>query len=106
MNTQLSLLEAEIPATPLLTENREHSDFSSAKGYAHQIYEVPSHGYKYFRYVVNCGHDVTESRSIPGGNTKNKLAQKRAALVQEYIDRGMTPPDILKLIDTWRKGES
>lgn len=32
----------------------------------HQLYEVPSHGRWYYRYVCNAGHDVALSRHIQG----------------------------------------
>lgn len=103
-HVQLSLLEAETPTTPLLTNSRGKTENLTENGYSHKIYTVPSKDKHYFRYVVNTGHTVTESRYIPGGNINNPVAQKRAALVQEYIDRGVEPTDIIKLIETWRKG--
>lgn len=100
---QLALLETtETPTTPLLTERPPRSVSDSSHGFTHKIYEVPSRGHKYFRYVVNVGHEVTHSLSIPGGNTTNKIAQKRAKLVQEYLDRGVSPGDIIKLIESWQ----
>ncbi|PSB20548.1 hypothetical protein C7B65_06485 [Phormidesmis priestleyi ULC007] len=100
---QLSLIEsAETPTTPLLTERPPRSVNDLASGFTHKIYEVPSRGHRYYRYVVNSGHEVIQSLSIPGGNTTNKIAQKRAKLVQEYLDRGVCPSDIINLIGSWQ----
>lgn len=101
---QLSLLEsAKPPIVPLLTERPVHSVNNSPHGFTHKIYEVPSRGHHYYRYVVNSGHTVLKSLNVPGGNTRNKIAQKRAHLVQEYIDRNVSPEDITKLIQSWQK---
>ena len=100
---QLSLLESgETPTTPLLTERGSHPGSDLAYGFTHKIYEVPSRGHRYYRYIMNVGHTVIRSLSIPGGNTSNKIAQKRAKLVQEYLDRGVSPDDIIKLIESWQ----
>jgi hypothetical protein len=100
---QLSLIEsAETLTTPLLTERLPRSVNDLAYGFTHKIYEVPSRGHCYYRYIINSGHAVVASLNIPGGNTTNKIAQKRAKLVQEYIDRDVAPSDIKKLIQSWQ----
>lgn len=67
----------------------------------HDIYEVPSHGKRYYRYVVTQGHRVIESRHIPGGNINNPKAKQRAARVRSWIEAGMSPSDIIAFIKKW-----
>lgn len=100
---QLTLLEtAETPTTPLLTERPPRSVNHLDYGFTHKVYEMRSRGHHYYRYVANNGHETVHSLHIPGGNTSNKIAQKRAKLVQHYIDCGVSLVDIINLIESWQ----
>ncbi|MGB3495311.1 MAG: hypothetical protein WBA57_21450 [Elainellaceae cyanobacterium] len=67
----------------------------------HQVYEVPSHGRWYYRYVLNQGHRVVMSCHISGGDTHSQLAQNRALEVARWITTGRSPVDIEILIRSW-----
>lgn len=66
------------------------------------VYAVPSHGRRYYRYVVSQGHQVVESLHIPGGNVNNPVALARAWEVSRWIRSGRSPRDIIQLIRSWR----
>lgn len=70
---------------------------------AHAVYEVPSHGRWYYRYVVCKGHEVILSKHIPGGAVGTALADARGYEVGRFITIGRSPDDVLELIKSWGK---
>ncbi len=46
----------------------------------------------------------TKHLHIPGGNTRSKLAQDRAKVLQKLIDRGAELKEIIAVVKTYRSG--
>jgi hypothetical protein len=68
-----------------------------------KLYIVSSHGLFYFRYVVNQGHKVLYQATIPGGQVTNPTAVARAKLVQDWINWGVKPEEIVRRIRVWKR---
>jgi hypothetical protein len=66
------------------------------------VYEVPSHGKRYYRYLATQGRQVLFSLHIPGGSTQNPKAQARATAVRSWIAAHQSPEHIQQRIDAWR----
>jgi len=69
---------------------------------SHSIYGVPSHGKRYYRYVVNCGQKVVLSVHVPGGAIGNPTADARACEIGRHLYQGRSPDTIAALIQSWR----
>lgn len=97
----------QLPLFPESTENpllAEANPLTSASNFARanqKIYECPSHGQRYFKYVCSLGHQIAIQRWIPGGNIRNRTAQRRAAQVRSWIRSGVPPLEIDRRIKLW-----
>ncbi|MEB3209813.1 MAG: hypothetical protein VKL39_00595 [Leptolyngbyaceae bacterium] len=69
---------------------------------SHSIYGVPSHGKRYYRYVVNSGSKVVLSMHVPGGAVGTRIADARACEIGRHLLRGRSPDEIQMLIRSWR----
>lgn len=98
--SQLSLFP-ESPNTPLLAEPEPVPSASDLARIHQKIYECPSHGNRYFKYVCSLGHKIAIQRWIPGGNVRNRTAQRRAAQVRAWIKEGVGPREIDRRIQAW-----
>ena len=56
----------------------------------------------YYRYSYRQGNR-TKHKHIPGGNTCSLLAIKRKNIIQQMIDRDASTPEILNMIDCFKK---
>lgn len=73
---------------------------------SHDVYIVPSgRGIKYFRYVCTTGGIITYSEHIPGGNTTNALARRRADIVRRWMAANVPPAEIKHRIEQWKIGK-
>lgn len=98
--TQLELFP-ESGGIPLLAETGPTTSASDLAKCHQQIYECSSHGNKYYKYVCSIGHHLAIQRWIPGGNIRNRTAQRRAAQVKSWIVAGVHPREIERRIGAW-----
>ncbi len=98
--TQLELFP-ENSNTPLLAESDPTTSASNLARCHQQIYACSSHGQRYFKYVCSIGHHIAIQRWIPGGNVRNRTAQRRAAQVRTWIVSGVHPREIERRIKSW-----
>lgn len=100
--TQLPLFP-ESTENPLLAETDPLTSASNLARANQKIYECPSHGQHYFKYVCSLGHKIAIQRWIPGGNIRNPIARRRAAQVRSWIRSGVPPLEIDRRIKLWSK---
>lgn len=103
MDAQQLSLFSQSPESALLAETEPDTSASDLARLHQKIYECPSHGQRYFKYVCSLGHKIEIQRWIPGGNVRNRTAQRRAAQVRTWIKEGVGPREIDRRIQVWSK---
>jgi hypothetical protein len=101
MTNQLSLF-SESTEKPLLAELKPSLSASELARFHQKIYQCPSHGQRYYKYVCSIGHKIAIQRWIPGGNIRNRTAQRRAAQVSAWIVAKVNPLEIDRRIQQWQ----